>query len=76
MVNWIHDMELTFSKTIPGFAAWFTKEVSDFLATLYTADLQECCETFEDFAVEFFNCKDIPDNLAPKETACQIERLE
>lgn len=68
--------DLTFADKIPGFVAWFTQEVSDFLATLYTAEMQECCETFEDFAVEFFNCQDIPDNLAPKEPACQIQRLE
>jgi hypothetical protein len=70
-------MELTFSKTIPGFVAWFTQEVSDFLATLYTAEMQECCDDFESFAVEFFMCMNIPDSLAPKEDrACQIERLE
>ena len=68
-------MELTFSKTISGFVDWFTQEVSDFLATLYTAEMQECCDTFEDFAVEFFLCKDIPDPK-PEPTACQITRLE
>ena len=67
-------MELTFSKTIPGFAAWFTQEVSDFLATLYTAEMQECCETFEDFVVEFFVCMDIPEPKSTEE-ACRIERL-